>query len=203
MKTIAKLVILSAAASCSGVLPAGAEDVLIVSPLVGTAVGGPPEPGSFDPLPGSDAWIADQVEESFVSHRSAAASDAGVDVRAGVVRLSGVTVSESHRAEATAYARTVPGVKGVDNRMKVAGTAVAVRSTALDRMNDAGITVRVKAALLRRHPAEAFKTKVATRNGVVVLKGRVASEAEKDGISRIAGELDGIAAVDDRLIVAP
>lgn len=148
-----------------------------------------------------DDAIAARIEEAFVAHRSAAAADAAIEVRDGAVTLTGVTVGESNRAEATAFARAVPGVKSVENRMRIAGTAVAVRSTRLDRMDDAAATVRVKAALLRR--GEAFKTNVTTRDGVVVLKGRVASEAERARVVETARRLDGIAAVVDRLTVAP
>ena len=203
MKIRTKILLSAAAAVAAGTTarPSAAEDTLIVSPIEGPSSILPPEPGNLDPLPGSDAWIAAQVTQTFLSNRSAVAADAEVDVKDGVVHLRGQTVSEEYKALATAYAREVEGVKSVDNRMAVVGTRVSVKSTTLDKMNDAAVTARVKAALLFHSPC-AFRTKVRTKDGVVALRGRARSETEKDMIGKLVTELDGVSGVDNRMTLA-
>jgi hypothetical protein len=87
MRTRTKILLSAAAVAAAAAGPARADDALVVSPIEGPSAILPPEPGSQDPLPGSDAWIAAQVTQAFLSNRSAVAGDAEVDVRDGVVRL--------------------------------------------------------------------------------------------------------------------
>jgi hyperosmotically inducible protein len=154
------------------------------------------------PAPPSDARLAELVRESLLSHRAAGAADARVEVDHGVVTLRGETVGEAQRAAATAYAREVPGVRRVENRMTIAGNEVTVMSTALDRMDDAATTLRVEAALFFQLSARALKTRVTTKDGVVTLAGTVATRADKDRVGAVVRGLQGVAAVDDRMAIA-
>jgi len=54
------------------------------------------------------------------------------------VTLRGQTVGKAQKSQASAYAREVPGVLRVDNRMTVAGTEASVTSSSIDEMDDAG-----------------------------------------------------------------
>lgn len=150
--------------------------------------------------PPSDVELVELVRESLLRHRAAGAADARVEADHGVVTLRGETVGESQRAAAAAYAREVPGVRKVENRMTIAGSEVTVMSTALDRMDDAATTLRVKAALFFQLPAGALKTRVTTKDGVVTLAGTVATRAEKDRVGEVVRELQGVAAVDSEAL---
>jgi hyperosmotically inducible protein len=201
MKTSKRYFLLAAAPMIAACAQAShADDALIISPLGAAS----PEngPGGSDPAADADARIAARVKETYLAQRTAAAADAEIDVRDGIVILSGKTVSEAHRALATAYARGVEGVKSVDNRMIVVGTEISVKSTAVDKMDDAAVTARVKAALLLHRSASAFKTKVKTKDGVVTLRGKARSAVEKDMIGKLVSNLDGVSAVDNRMTVA-
>ena len=182
--------------------PSSAEDTLIISPLGASSAEPRLDAGRPDLVADADARIASRVKETFLAQRTAAAADADITVRNGIVTLSGKTVSEEHKALATAYARGVEGVKDVENRMIVVGTEVSVKSTAVDKMGDAAVTARVKAALLFHREVSALKTKVKTRDGVVTLRGKARSAAEKDMIGKLVSDLDGVAAVDNRMTIA-
>ena len=202
MKTRAKILLFAAAAAAPGFAARSSHaDTLIVSPIGATSGENRPESASASPGDVSDARIAAQVKETFLAQRSAAAADAQIDVRNGIVTLSGKTVSEEHKALATAYAGGVDGVKSVDNRMIVVGTEVSVKSTAVDKMGDASITARVKAALLLHRSTSALKTGVKTKDGVVTLSGRARNAADKEMIGKLAADLDGVSAVDNRMSV--
>ncbi|MFI5350349.1 MAG: BON domain-containing protein [Elusimicrobiota bacterium] len=186
-----------------GASPSAAEETLIVSPMQES---NPPIISSAsptDPAALSDAIIAKRVQDVFLAQRTAAAADAEIHVRAGIVTLSGKTVTEEHKRLATVYARAVDGVVFVDNQMTVVGTEVCVKSTAVDKMDDAAVTVRVKAALYMDRPAGAIKIAVRTRDGVVALSGRARSAGEKAMIGKLVSELGGVAAVDNRMTIAP
>jgi hyperosmotically inducible protein len=77
-----------------------------------------------------------------------------------------------------------------------------VRGVAADKMDDAAVTARVKAALLIHRTVSALKTRVKTRDGVVTLRGKARSAAEKDSIGKLVSDLDGVAAVDNRMTIA-
>lgn len=201
MNTPIKVLLLAAAAAVIAAQPSLA-DMLIISPLEAKSGENSPRTATPDPAGDSDARIAARVEEFFLAQRSVVAADARINVRNGVVILSGLTATEEHRAVATAYARAVPGVRSVDNQMIVAGTDAAVNSTALGRMDDAAVTVRVKALLLIHRSTSALRTKVKTKDGVVTLSGHARDAAEKVLIEKLVASLDGVAAVDDRMTIS-
>ena len=202
MKTPAKiLLIAAAAASMIAARSSSEDDTLIISPIGASSAENRLDPVSPDPLPDADSRIGARVKQAFLAQRIAAAADAEISVHDGVVTLSGKTVSEEHKALATAYARGVEGVKHVDNRMIVVGTEISVRSTAIDKMDDAAVTARVKAALLLHRSVSSLKTKVKTKDGVVTLSGRARNAAEKEMVGKLVSDLDGVSAVDNRMTV--
>ncbi|HEX4046617.1 MAG TPA: BON domain-containing protein [Elusimicrobiota bacterium] len=198
--------ILALAAACAafgaGARPARADE-LVISPLEAPVPKNSPRSARLAVAADPDRRLAARVREAYVAHRSAVAADAKVCVKDGVVTLSGQTVSEDFRSQATAYAYGVKGVKCVDNRMTVVGTQASLKSTALDAMNDDSITLRIKAALFLHCAPSAFATKVETRNGVVILRGRVRDRRERERIGRVVARLEGISAVVNLLTPAP
>ncbi len=69
------------------------------------------------------------------------------------------------------------------------------------KIDDASITAQVKMALLFNRATSALKTKVRTDNGVVTLTGAAKSKAEKDLVTRIARNIQGIRMVRNRMTV--
>jgi osmotically-inducible protein OsmY len=153
-----------------------------------------------DPVQDSNAWITARVKEAFVIHRAASAVDAVVEVENGVVYLDGETVGEAQKSAASAYAREVPGVLRVENRMTVAGTDAAVKSAVLDDMDDAATTLRVKTDLLLHRPRGA-ETGVKTKDGIVTLTGAASDRGAKERAGQAAAGVSGVEAVDNRMTV--
>jgi len=66
-----------------------------------------------------DATITARVKTKFAEDKTVAATRISVETLKGVVQLSGFATSEAERQRAAQLAATVPGVKGVQNAVKV------------------------------------------------------------------------------------
>lgn len=66
---------------------------------------------------------------------------------------------------------------------------------------DALITTKVKTALVQEPGLSALKINVDTANGIVTLRGTVDSVDKADLAREVARAVDGVAAVDNRLVV--
>lgn len=143
-----------------------------------------------------DAWITGKVKTSLMFHRSVSGLKTEVETAAGVVTLSGEAENQAQKDLATEYALEVEGVKKVDNKMTVKG-----ERTVENRIDDATITTRVKAALLSRRSTSAINTSVKTEGGTVILTGKAKNEAEKELAERLARGVDGVQDVQNRMTI--
>lgn len=78
------------------------------------------------------------------------------------------------------------------------GSDAADRSAG-QTVDDAGVTAKVKAALLAESGVDGTKINVDTFNGRVTLKGEVPSKAQVDKAAQIAKGVNGVKDVDNRL----
>ena len=74
------------------------------------------------PAEHSDAWISMKVKLALLFHRNVRATKTDVNVRDGIVTLSGEANSQAQRELTTEYAKDVDNVKEVKNEMTVAKT---------------------------------------------------------------------------------
>lgn len=156
------------------------------------------------PAENSDGWIAARVKTVLFFHRSVSGIKTEVSVKDGVVTLSGEAKNSAQRDLTTEYAKDVEGVKDVKNKMSVANaprTAKGEKETVGDKIDDASITSQVKMSLLFHRSTRVLKTHVETDNGVVVLTGTAGSKAEKDLVSKIVEDINGVTKVDNRMAV--
>jgi hyperosmotically inducible protein len=98
---------------------------------------------------------------------------------------------------AIALARDTKGVVDVVDMIAVqtteaTGDAPEPDRTVGDRIDDAGITMKVKANLLDDPVVKGLRIDVDTREGIVYLTGNVSSENEKDAAIRIAKGTEGV-----------
>ena len=70
------------------------------------------------------------------------------------------------------------------------------------RLDDATITVRVKADLLAANSVKSGHIHVRTRAGVVSLTGTVPTAQDRDGATQVAGNVSGVSSVKNDLTVA-
>jgi len=68
-------------------------------------------------------------------------------------------------------------------------------------MDDASITSQVKFELLDHRSTSALKTKVTTKDGVVIISGNADSDAEKDLVTKLASDIRGVRSVDNQMTV--
>jgi len=110
----------------------------------------------------------------------------------GAVILTGTVAAESHKSLAENTVAGLPGVKSVDNRLKVKGESPAEHS-------DTWIGMKVKTALLFHRNVSAGETEVHVRDGVVTLRGTATSMAQKDLTSEYAKDVEGVKSVKNEM----
>ena len=125
---------------------------------------------------------------------------------AGFVRLA--RVRGACRAAAYGATRRIirraggAGMAGALALAVAAGCAsVGPERRAEEHIRDAAITASVKNALFVQPGTEGFDVQVDTRDGVVQLKGTVASAAERARAEAVARSIEGVRAVHNALMV--
>jgi hyperosmotically inducible periplasmic protein len=156
-----------------------------------------------EPAEHSDAWIALKIRSSLLVHANVSAADTKVDVTNGTVLLTGTVENSAQKDLTEAYAKDIEGVQSVNNQLVIKDnpSAVDTSSSASVTMDDASITSQVKYSLLTHRSTSALKTKVTTKDGVVMISGDAASDAEKDLVSKLASSIRGVRSVDNEMVV--
>lgn len=150
----------------------------------------------------SDMWIALKVKSALLFHRDVRAGKTDVNVKEGVVTLTGEASSLAQLELTTEYAKDVEGVREIRNAMTIAKTPVRVVETLGERIDDASITAQVKASLLSHRSTSALKTKVQTTDGVVTLSGVAKNAAEKSLVTKLVSDITGVTAVVNNMTIA-
>jgi hyperosmotically inducible periplasmic protein len=161
---------------------------------------------------GSDAWIATKIRSRLLVKANVSLTNTKVDVRDGVVILSGKADTAAQKELTEAYVKEIDGVKSVQNDLMIveprSDDHVIVgrdmptgRETVGDKMDDSSITAQVKYELFSHKSTSALKTKVTTMNGRVVISGDAGSDAEKDLVTTLAKSVRGVESVDNNMTV--
>jgi hyperosmotically inducible protein len=148
----------------------------------------------------SDSWIALKVRSRLLVKSNVSAANTKVDVKDGVVLLTGTTDNVAQKELTEVYAKEIEGVKSVENKLVVKDNP-DTRSTAGEKIDDASITTQVKVALVRHKSTSALKTKVDTNDGVITITGEANSDAEKALVTKLARDVRGVRSVDNRMTV--
>jgi len=155
------------------------------------------------PAEHSDTWIGWKVKSALLFHRDVSATGTTVDVKDGVVILTGVANSMAQKELTTEYAKDVDNVKDVDNNMTVALNPATPDGTMSDKIDDASITAEVKSSLLSHHSTSALHTSVSTADGVVTVSGIAKNDAEKSLVTKLATDINGVTSVVNNMTIAP
>lgn len=153
------------------------------------------------PAENSDGWISMQVKTSLLYNRNVSGMNTQVFVADGIVTLKGEAENQAQMDLAGEYAKDIKGVQGIKNEMTIAKIPSEPQQTMGEKIDDASITAQVKMALLSHHSTSAFKTGVATENGVVTLSGQTTSAAGKDMAGKVANDVNGVTKVINNMIV--
>ena len=157
------------------------------------------------PAERSDGWVSVKVKSALLFHRNVSATGTDVNVKDGIVTLSGNASSEAQKELTTEYARDVEGVKGVKNDMTVAANPSnpsKPTETVGEKIDDASITAQVKASLFAHRSTSVVKTKVKTVDGVVTITGTAKNDAEKSLVTKLASDVNGVISVINNMTVA-
>jgi osmotically-inducible protein OsmY len=153
------------------------------------------------PTANSDAWLRDKVKVTLLFHRSVSASKTEVDVKDGIVTLRGNALSQAQKDLTTEYARDVEGVKDVNNEMTVSQTSKKGPRTMGEKIDDASITALVKLTLLNHRSTSVLHTTVTTKRGVVTVGGKARNAAEKDLVTKLVNDINGVKGVKNRMTI--
>jgi hyperosmotically inducible protein len=148
----------------------------------------------------SDAWMAFKIRSRLLVKGNVSATSTKVEVTDGVVTLSGTADNLAQKELTKAYAMDIDGVKSVTNNIVVTEKP-ATTQTVGEKIDDASITSQVKYALLSHKSTSALKTKVTTNDGVVMITGEAASDAEKSLVSKLAQDVRGVTKVNNSMTV--
>lgn len=113
----------------------------------------------------------------------------------GAVILTGTVAEASHKSLAEHTVESLPGVKSVDNQLKVKGESPAEHS-------DGWLGAKVKTALLFRRHVSGSSTDVFVKDGVVSLRGEASSQAQRDLTTEYAKDIEGVKEVKNEMTIA-
>ena len=152
----------------------------------------------------SDAGITGLVKTKLAADGKVSASEITVETTNGVVTLTGNVDSQEAKDQAILLAKETSGVREVKDMISVkagasTGDAPDPDRTVGTRLDDAGITMRVKARLLDDPVVKGLQIDVDTRDGVVFLTGTVPGDAERAQAIQLAKATEGVKGVEANL----
>jgi len=143
----------------------------------------------------TDAAIESSAAKSYVFKTYLGNDSIKTESTNGVVTLTGTVTDAKDRSLAQDTVENLPGVKSVDNQLKVSGAQP-------DEHSDTWISMKVKCALLFHRNVSATATDVYVKDGVVTLEGEASSLAEKELTSEYAKDVDHVKAVKNDMTIA-
>jgi osmotically-inducible protein OsmY len=143
-----------------------------------------------------------KVKTALLFHRNVSGIGTDVNVKDGVVILTGEASSLAQKELTTEYAKDIDNVKTVVNDMTIAKTPAAPVAITSDKIDDASITAEVKSALLSHHSTSAIHTGVSTTDGVVTMTGIAKNDAEKSLVTKLAADINGVTSVINNMTIA-
>ncbi len=150
-----------------------------------------------------DSSVTARVESKFLANKHLSPLNIDTTTAGGVVTLTGSVRDEVQKQMAEELARGVPGVVDVRNELLVVPETYTERDKRgfSQRLRDRGITMNVRAVLLRDGETKGLKIGVETVNGVVTLTGIANSEEQKAKIGQSAAQASGVVRVFNNLTV--
>lgn len=117
----------------------------------------------------------------------------------GVITLKGAAHSAAERARYVAAAKSVDGVKSVQDELTVNPNAEGLRG----QTRDAALAARISAAIAGQTGVNAFHIKPSVHEGTVTLQGSVPSQSVHQTVLQTVRRVPGVTNVVDRIVVSP
>lgn len=167
--------------------------LLIPAGFEATAAEMPPKVPAAPQRLASDREIAIAVERHLTSDAATPAHLIDVEVKDGIVALSGSVESLLVRERAGELAQAVRGVRSVSNTIMV---------NPVERPDDT-IARDAKIALARDPATDLYEVGVQVAEGIAILTGKVGSHAERQLAERVVKGVSGIESVKNDVVVQP
>lgn len=157
-----------------------------------------------------DAWLDGKLEATLLFNEHLDSFDINTRVDKGVAYLSGVVESDIDRDLAGEIALSIDGVNAVENELEVDQNRAAgdggsdlyeQRQAFRQSVMDATLTAQIKSKLLLNGNTSGLAINVDSNDGEVTLSGTVDSDQERELAVKIAGNVEGVHDVHDRLTV--
>jgi hyperosmotically inducible protein len=149
---------------------------------------------------GVGAAIADtattaKVKAQLLAEDSLKENTLHVTTTNGVVTLDGAVANANDKALAATIAKSVKGVRSVDNNLRTPGSTDA-SAKRKEATSDTWITTKVKSQLLADSVGRGAEIKVETTDGVVALTGILPTKDAVSHAKDIAAKVEGVKSVD-------
>lgn len=153
------------------------------------------------PAENSDAWLKYKLQIALLLHSNVSAGKTEVSVKDGVVTLRGQADNMAQKELTTEYASDIEGVKSVTNEMTVPTLPHKAGKTLTQNVDDASITAQAKMALWMHRSTSALNTTVKSQRGVTTVSGNAKNAAEKDLVTKLVSDINGVKSVKNRMTV--
>jgi hyperosmotically inducible protein len=152
--------------------------------------------GTAEALPGVKS-----VDNRIIVSRNVNADKTDVSTKNIVRRVPFIRAGEAQKEQTPEFAKDIQGVKEVENEMSVAKTSEKPAETAGAGINDASITAQVKKSLSSHPSTRALNTKVTTINGIVSIGGKASNGTQKDLVTKLVTDVNGVKSVVNHMII--
>lgn len=142
-----------------------------------------------------DANIESSIRESSAFTTYLQTDNISINSQNGKVTLSGTVTDASHKFLAEDLAKSISGVKGVDNKLEPAGGSP-------QKDSDAWLGAKVKADLMTHPGLNPEKTDVFVSKGIITLRGQVDSKAQRDLTEEYTKKVKGVKDVVNDITIA-
>jgi osmotically-inducible protein OsmY len=142
----------------------------------------------------TDERIETSAHKSYVFKTYLKNDDIKAESKNGAVTLSGSVADRSHRSLAQDTVESLPGVRSVDNQLKLKPNSPTDQS-------DSWINVQVTTTLLFHRNVRGITTDVNVSNGIVTLRGEASSQAQKDLTTEYARDIEGVKEVKNEMTI--
>jgi hyperosmotically inducible periplasmic protein len=169
----------------------------------------------------ADSWLTVKVQAQFFADEDIKARYIDVSSRDGTVTLKGFVESNALRQEAVQIARTTEGVTHVEDQLLLgqtpqtatngvpgsspvvgtSGSTVTPPPGEASVPNDSMVTSLIQSKYFVDPGIKMRSIDVSTTNGVVTLRGKVASDNERAQALLMARTTEGVARVEDALAI--
>lgn len=148
----------------------------------------------------SDTAITAQVKSKLMGDNRLEKSDISVTTTNGVVTLEGSASSSEAKSSAEKLAKSVEGVKSIDNSLNIPGSNETANKSKR-AVSDSWITTKVKSEIFADSFSKGFNVGVKTTLGVVELSGSLENEEAINHVKDIAGKVEGVKSVNTAALI--